>query len=158
MGQGCVIRSLAPMAQKVCEPAAQGIKLCQADSDCSGSSTKCCTIYKTPICTAANDCPTACASDAACNTANGEICCTSVAVLETNLSAQGLCLNPTATPCPKACTQSSDCNGSATTPLCCGGFCPPPRPNSCQHSSACPGQTSSRAAPPLLPAAPQLFP
>ena len=80
--------------------------------------------YDRPICTAAAECPTACSADSQCNTADGEICCTTVKAAEPDLSASGLCLNPAYATCPKTCTTSSDCTGSSTKTACREGILP----------------------------------
>src|SRR5262249_36634740 len=116
-GQACVRFSIET-SQMVCAPATAGIKTCHGDSDCKDSEV-CCGNYKEAICTPANKCPKACTTSADCGTGRGEICCTSVGVMEPNLNVQGLCLNTDYEPCLKSCTTSSDCD--ATNPLCCDG-------------------------------------
>jgi hypothetical protein len=160
MGQDCVLTSLAT-SQKVCEPAQQGLKLCQTDSDCAGAMDVCCGIYNKGICTPANKCPKSCTADGDCNSLQGEICCTSVGKEEPSLSATGLCLNPTTEPCPKKCDSSANCD-SPTAPLCCNGLCAATCAKQCQQSSDCdhqiccklPTSTSLGAPPHIFKAAP----
>jgi hypothetical protein len=156
-GQACVERSLVPGAQEVCALAADGLELCRADADCSGTTSKCCTVYKSPICTPANQCPTACAMDSECDTASGAICCTTAGDLDPNLGASGLCLNPLSQPCPKACTTSSDCSGTGSTLLCCNGYCQATCAKTCDQSSDCPQEICCKAPSTLLPPGPMLF-
>ena len=73
----------------VCEPSEDGLKLCKADSDCMGTNQVCCTNYKEGVCVAANECPSPCTTSATCNTAQGEICCTSVGSLDPELDREG---------------------------------------------------------------------
>jgi hypothetical protein len=157
MGQACVRTSLAS-AQMVCEPAQVGLKLCQVDSDCVGANQVCCTIYSQGICVPANECPKACNVNSDCNTAQGDICCDSVGVLEPSLKVAGLCLNPTylgPEACPKKCTVSSDCD--ATNPLCCNGICQKTCPKSCQQSSDCSGQICCKTTGQHVPSPPVIF-
>jgi hypothetical protein len=156
MGQACVRTSLSN-SQMVCELAQQGLKLCQADTDCTGATDVCCGIYKQGICTPANKCPKSCAADSECNNNQGEICCTSVGSEEPSLVAKGLCLNPATEPCLKACSTSADCNSSSTSPICCNGVCSATCPKACQQSSDCTGKiccklptSTSLGAPPHI--------
>ncbi len=139
MGQACEPVSLSNSSVKVCEQATQAIHQCSSDAQCTGNNEVCCTIYKGGgLCTAANACPKSCSTSSSCDTAQGEICCTSVAAVDPNLNAPGLCLNPQYSPCPKSCTTSSDC--ASTGDLCCNGVCQKTCPKSCNVDNDCTNQ------------------
>ena len=80
-----------------------------------------------------------------CNTANGEICCTSIPMVEPHINATGLCLNPAYAACPKTCTQSTDCN-TAGNEICCDGVCSTTCAKTCKSSSDCNQQICCKSA------------
>jgi hypothetical protein len=154
MGQACEKVSLSSPVT-ICEQASSGLKTCQVDTDCPGNNEVCCTIYKTGLCTAANECPKSCTSSSSCNTTNGEVCCTTAAKVDPSITAPGLCLNPQYAPCPKACATDSDC--SSTSQLCCNGVCSATCPKSCNQSSDCDQQICCSSYKASLPPGPVLF-
>jgi hypothetical protein len=107
----------------------------------------CCAIYSPSMCLPASKCPKACTDSVECDTADGEICCTTVGAVEPNLNVTGLCLNPTTNPgaCPGVCTQSMDCN-TAANEICCDGLCSDKCPKSCQSTADCPNQICCKSA------------
>ena len=118
-GQACERVDLS-LADKYCTAPSNGLQLCALDSDCTTPGTFAAAIYDQPFCLPASDCPKPCGASTDCNTANGEICCTSIPVIEPHINATGLCLNPAYAACPKLCTQSTDCN-TAANEICCNG-------------------------------------
>lgn len=133
-GQACLRTTLLSSLQTCVQPS-QSITLCHSDNDCSGSvGQKCCTIYNQPICTDAAVCPSACSSASDCKT--GEICCTTVGLVDQTLNVTGLCLGAgQASSCPKQCSTSQDCTGAGQ--LCCQGVCSTSCPKSCDVSTDC---------------------
>ena len=75
-----------------------------------------------PICTAANDCPSGCSTDADCDTASGD------RPARLRRRARTRPLRPWRVPqsvhhgVPKQCASSADCSGSTTSPICCQGL------------------------------------
>src|SRR5262249_40474345 len=126
-----------------------------SDTDCQASNTVCCGIYSQSICLPATKCPKACAASSECDTANGEICCASAKKLEPSLKADGLCLNPTVEPCPKACDTSPDCASNGQ--LCCNGICAATCAKSCDTNADCTGQICCHTAGLKLPPPPRNF-
>jgi hypothetical protein len=156
-GQACELVSFQN-SQKACELPQQGIHLCQSDNDCATGGTTgqvCCGIYKQSFCLPASECPKGCSTSTDCNTALGEICCTSVHAVEPSLgSAAGLCLNATNTACPKACASSADC--SAQGQLCCNGICAATCAKSCNSDTDCNAQICCHTTD-LAPQPPHIF-
>src|SRR5579859_118050 len=136
-GQACVVTSLEPSAQRSCQKAQDGLQLCKTDTDCTTPGNVCCGIYDQGICLPSNECPKTCATSSECQTALGEVCCTSVKAIDPTVTAAGLCLDPKYAPCPKACTSSTDC--ASTGELCCNGICQATCPKACSTDSDCSG-------------------
>src|SRR6185437_11368945 len=86
------------------------------------------------------------------NTSAGEVCCMAVDKLDPAITAPGLCLASSL--CPKACTQSSDCNTSGGE-LCCNGLCSTNCVKTCQTSNDCPGQLCCKNPVSITPRVPQ---
>ncbi|HEX2678093.1 MAG TPA: hypothetical protein VHM19_15670, partial [Polyangiales bacterium] len=93
-GEACV-RVTLESSLEVCAEPSQGLALCKADGDCKGSGDVCCTAYDEPVCLPANLCPKSCATSSECQTGSGELCCTTLAQVDTTLKAGGLCVAPT---------------------------------------------------------------
>jgi hypothetical protein len=153
----CVVTSLVSGTPSTCAPPGSGLQFCRSDSDCSGPSQTCCTNYDRPICTDSGQCPASCTNDAQCNALGGEMCCTSVQAVEPNLSAMGLCLNPTVQPCPQPCSRSSDCSDVVGASLCCNGLCAATCPTTCTQDSDCYQEICCKSPSLAVPAPPVLF-
>jgi hypothetical protein len=155
-GQACERVSLSSSVT-ICEQASAGLKTCKVDTDCPGNNEVCCTIYNTGLCTAANECPKACApnNSSACNTQAGEVCCTTANKVDPSVTAPGLCLNPQYAPCPKPCATDSQC--ASTNQLCCNGICSATCPKACNVSSDCDQQICCTSYKASLPPGPVLF-
>ena len=87
-GEACMRYELTT-EDKVCTEPEYGLQLCEADDDCTTGNV-CCGIYRESICLPPSNCPRGCTKSSACDTAQGEVCCTSVTGIEPNLSAEGL--------------------------------------------------------------------
>src|SRR5262249_50133640 len=74
------------------------------------------------VCLPLNLCPVRCSDSSKCNTAQGEICCTTLGALDHTLTAEGLCIDPTVVTCPKLCQKSTDCR-TQDGEVCCNGIC-----------------------------------
>jgi len=133
-GQACERVDLS-LADKYCTSPSNGIQLCAVDGDCA-TGTVCCGNYDQPFCLPPSDCPKPCSASTDCNTGNGEVCCTSIPMVEPHITATGLCLNPAYAACPKTCAQSTDCN-TAQNEICCEGVCSTTCAKTCKTSSDC---------------------
>jgi hypothetical protein len=145
-GEACVRETLAtPLL--VCDQPQDGLRLCQADKDCVTAGDVCCKAYNEPLCLPANRCPKTCTNSNTCNTALGEICCTSMPVVDPTLVAGGICISPSNVACPKTCAKSTDCN-TAGGEICCNGLCSTSCVQSCSTSADCTAQVccKTRAA------------
>lgn len=142
-GEACVRESLATTIS-TCDKPANALHLCQADTDCTGGGDVCCMAYNEPLCLPANRCPKACTSSSTCNTALGEVCCTSLPTIDTTLVSSGICVAPSTAICPKVCSKSSDCNTGAGE-LCCNGLCNKSCVQTCASHSDCNGQVCCKA-------------
>jgi hypothetical protein len=143
-GQACERVDLS-LSEKYCTTPSNGLQLCSLDSDCTTAGDVCCGNYDQPFCLPASDCPKPCSKGTDCNTTNGEICCTSIPMIESHITAAGLCLNPTYTACPTTCTQSTDCN-TAANEICCNGVCSTTCAKTCKSSSDCNQQICCKSA------------
>jgi hypothetical protein len=153
-GQACERVDLS-LPGMYCTTPADAIQLCAVDTDCATGDV-CCGIYDQPFCLPPSECPKTCGTSNDCNTANGEICCTSVSTVEPAITASGLCLNPTYSPCPKPCSQSTDCN-TANGEICCDGICSTTCQKTCKESSDCNQQICCKSALVNIPPATQIF-
>lgn len=142
-GEACVQVVLETEA-KTCAPASEALTACTADSDCT-SGQKCCTIYDRPTCLSVDECPKSCSMGTDCNSSVGEVCCASVANLDSTLSVPGLCLHPNLFECPRLCATSSDCN-TQEGQICCEGVCSTTCTRSCTTSNDCPNQICCKSA------------
>jgi len=152
-GQACVRVDLS-IPQKYCEAPSAAIQLCQGDNDCTNGNV-CCNIYNESVCLPPTSCPKSCTDSSACDTANSEICCTTLGAVEPALKAPGLCLNPASTPCPKACSTSQDC--AATGDICCNGICQATCRQTCMQSSDCNQQICCKSAEVRIPPPTKIF-
>ena len=119
-----------------------GYAWCEADCE---TDEVCCDIYREPVCLKAEKCPQACERSSDCDTASGEVCCTTLKSRDKTLAADGLCIDPQMTTCPSACERSSDCN-TKKGQICCNGLCAETCEQGCQASSECDGQVCCRTA------------
>ena len=133
-GDACVRVSLA-VDEEICEAPEVALKLCKDDSTC-GRGEECCTIYKEPVCLPSTRCPKTCSASSECNTRGGEVCCTTLKLVDTTLAAAGLCVAPSSVTCPKSCMKSSDCD-TRDGELCCEGICRTSCPKECDTSNEC---------------------
>jgi hypothetical protein len=138
-GEAC-LRTVATTTQRECTDPGNAIVSCSKDSQCDvDAGEKCCTIYDSPMCLAAELCPSSCSKNSQCDSTAGEICCTSFAVTDSALKVNGLCVNPDEEPCPTTCKSASDCRASAGE-VCCDGVCSTSCEKTCDSSDECSGQ------------------
>jgi len=151
-GQACERTTLVTQ-QTYCALPSSALQMCDEDGDCTNGKV-CCGNYKERICLDPSLCPKACSDSTECDTAKGELCCTSVGKIEPNLNVPGLCVNTNYTltsgysSCPKTCTKSSECD-NASNEVCCNGLCTTNHdlcPKVCKQSSDCNGQLCCKSA------------
>jgi hypothetical protein len=137
-GEAC-LRVTLESSSLVCTAPARSIQLCDGDGDCKTEGDVCCQAYNEPLCLPGKRCPRTCQASSDCNTQLGEICCTSLPILDRTLKSGGICTTPRLQACPTACQQSSDCNTKAGE-LCCNGLCDTACQQECSSSNECTGQ------------------
>ena len=142
-GKACVLVDIA-QTDKTCTAPGGAVQLCAVDSECKAGNI-CCALYDRPYCLPPAKCPKACIQSTDCDTVSGEICCTTVRLVEDHVKAAGLCLNPGYATCPKACAQSADCN-TTSGEVCCNGMCSKSCPRTCNVSTDCSGQICCKSA------------
>jgi hypothetical protein len=136
--QACVRYSLDDKGG-MCAAPQSGIRTCKTDMNCK-TGEKCCGIYSEAVCLPVGSCPVTCSDASKCNTAQGEICCTTLDLTDHTLTAPGLCIDPAAVTCPKACQKSSDCR-TQDGEVCCNGVCSKTcATRTCDTSSECVAQ------------------
>jgi hypothetical protein len=136
-GEACLRRTLTS-PEKTCMKPQEAVQTCQSDAECA-SGDECCTIYGEPVCLPPSLCPKACSQSSECATGKGEICCTTLALVDSTLGAAGLCIDPAMVSCPTPCSSSNECN-TGQGELCCDGICSTSCPKACTSSNECPGQ------------------
>jgi hypothetical protein len=136
-GEGCLRTTLAS-PRLVCSAPKDAVKLCTSDAQCDAESV-CCGIYKEPVCLPPDRCPVICTRGDECNSGKGEVCCTTLALVDPTVGASGLCIDPKTQPCPQACTVSADCDTKAGD-ICCEGTCKKSCDKTCSSSNDCSGQ------------------
>ena len=133
-GEACLRTNLFS-PQAVCTQPEVGLRFCQANDTC-GTGESCCWAYNEPICLPTYACPQSCTQSAECNTVTGEVCCTTIGLIDESIGAPGICTYPNSSLCPRACAQSSECRTDLGE-VCCEGVCATSCANTCNESSEC---------------------
>jgi hypothetical protein len=142
--EACVRFSL-DVTTRMCELPKDGITLCTSDQGCQ-TGEKCCGIYSEQVCLPVGLCPKTCKTGTDCDTADGEICCTTLGALDHTLTASGLCIDPNVVSCPRLCTQSSMCM-TQKGEVCCNGICSTTcTTKTCNTSNDCQAQICCKSA------------
>jgi uncharacterized membrane protein YgcG len=142
--EACVRFSL-DVTTRICELPKDGITICSNDQGCK-TGEKCCGIYSEQVCLPVNLCPKTCKTGSDCDTADGEICCTTLNGLDHTITATGLCIDPNVVSCPRLCTQSSMCR-TQDGEVCCNGICSKScATKTCKTSNDCQAQICCKSA------------
>jgi hypothetical protein len=139
-GEAC-LRTTLMSPQAVCTQPEAGLRLCQNDQSC-GTGERCCGAYKEPVCLPTWACPEACTDSSSCNTAVGEVCCTTIGLVDSTIASPGICAGSTL--CPRACAQSSDCRTDIGE-VCCEGVCAASCAGRCDTSNDCVAQVCCKS-------------
>ena len=148
-GEACCSTN-AGTTETVCAKSAACVIDCKSDSDCPGQGQpqdagfgipgltyQCQLGMVHPVCTPSTSYMASCTASSDCNTASGQLCCTTLGNVDPAYYAAGAGLCTSGSLCPVACTADSQCSSSSAGALCCDGFCSTACVTTCTADSQC---------------------